>query len=110
MNIEFHTMYTQVSEKLVAEIRNEIRSLSKLSKRVSGADVYLREDTSIISSENKICEIRLIIYGSNLVVYSRTENFKDSIKEALKELKKLVKQQIKKQKEPAVEIFSIVSV
>ena len=60
----------------------------------------MKEDETIIPAENKICEIRLTVYGDDLLSHSRTENFKKSAKEVIKELKRMVKQQVKKQQEP----------
>ena len=90
--------YGKVSEKLVSDIRNEILELSHINKDISRAEVLLKEDETIIPAENKICEIRLTVYGDDLLAHTRTENFKKSAKEAIKELKKMVKKQVKKQK------------
>jgi len=100
MTIEFHTAYGKISEKLVTDIRNEILELSHINKDISRAEVLLKEDETIIPAENKICEIRLTVYGDDLLSHSRTENFKKSAKEVIKELKRMVKQQVKKQQEP----------
>lgn len=110
MTIEFHTAYGKVSEKLVSDIRNEILKLSHIYKDISRAEVLLKYDETIIPAENKICEIRLTVYGDNLLAHSRTENFEDSAKEAIKELKRMVKQQVKKQNEPPDEMTSSVKV
>jgi putative sigma-54 modulation protein len=110
MTIEFQTTFGKVSEKIINEIRNEIINLSHFSKNISRAEVLLKEDKTIIPAENKICEIRLTVYGDNLFAHARTENFKDSAKDALKDLKRMVKQQIKKNKEPLDEVISSVKV
>ncbi len=110
MTIEFHTAYGKVSEKLVSDMRNEILELSHIYKDISRAEVLLKEDETIIPAENKICEIRLTVYGDDLLVHTRTENFKKSAKEAIKELRKMVKQQVKKQKDPPDEMTSTVKV
>jgi len=110
MNIEFHTPYNKVSEKLITEIRNEILALSHLNKNISRAEVMMKSDAAIISAENKICDIRLTIYGDDLVAHTRTESFDNSAKEAIRELKRLVKQQVKKQNEPADQVISTVKI
>jgi putative sigma-54 modulation protein len=110
MNIEFHTPYKMVSKKLVNEIRKEILGLSHINKNISRAEVMLKNDETIILAENKICEIRLNIYGSNLFAHTHTENFESSAREAIKELTKKVKQQSKKLNEPADEVTSTVKV
>ena len=110
MTIEFHTAYGKVSEKLVTDIRNEILELSHINKDISRAEVLLKEDKTIIPGENKVCEIKLTVYGDDLFVHARTENFEKSAKEAIKELKKMVKQQVKKQKKTPDEMTSTVKV
>lgn len=96
MTIEFHTPYAKVSEKQVNDIRNEILELSHINKQISRTEVLLKEDETIIPAENKICEIRLTVYGDNLLAHARSENFEKSAKEAIKKLKKMVKQKVKK--------------
>ena len=96
MNIEFHTPYNKVSEKLVTEIRNELLGLSHLNKNISRAEVMMKAEQHIITAENKICEIRLTIYGDDIVAHTRSESFENSAKQALKELNRIVKQQAKK--------------
>ena len=110
MNIEFHTPYKMVSEKLVSEIRNKLLELSHINKNISRVEVMLKNDETIISAENKICKIILSIYGNNLFAHARSENFENSAREAIKELNKKVKQQSKKIKEPADEVTSTVKV
>ena len=100
MNIEFHTPVNKVSEHLINNIRNELLELSHLNKSISRAEVMMKVDENFISTENKICEIRLTIYGDDLVTHNRMDTFEKSAKEAIKELKRMVKQQAKKQKSP----------
>ena len=110
MTIEFHTTFGKVSEKIISEIRTEIIDLSHISKNISRAEVLLKEDKNIVPAENKICEIRLTVYGDNVFAHARTENFKNSAKEALKDLKRMIKQQNKKNKEPSDQVISSVKV
>lgn len=110
MTIEFHTAFGKVSEKLIKDIRNEILKLSHINKEISRAEVFLKYNSAIIAAENKICEIKLTVYGDDINARARTENFESAAKEAIKELSKMVKQQAKKQKEPPEEITSSVKV
>jgi ribosome-associated translation inhibitor RaiA len=110
MTIEFHTTFGKVSEKIINDIRNEIIDLSHFSKNINRAEVLLKEDKNIVPAENKICEIRLTVFGNNLFAHARTKNFKDASKEALKDLKRMVKQQVKKMKEPPDQVISSVKV
>ncbi len=110
MDIEFHTASGKVSETLVGKIRNEMLKLSHLNKEISRAEIVLKEDTTIIPPENKVCEIRLTVYGDDLLSHSRTESFNKSANEGIKELRKLVRLQVKKQQEPPEEITTTVDV
>jgi ribosome-associated translation inhibitor RaiA len=100
MTIEFHTPYGKVTEKLLNSIRKDVLELSHINKKISRAEIELKEDQGIIKGENKICEIRLSVYGDNLFVRRCTENFEKSSKAAIKELKRLIRLQVKKQNEP----------
>jgi ribosome-associated translation inhibitor RaiA len=110
MNIEFHTPFNKVSEKLVSEIRNELLELSHINKNISRAEVMLKADGHIIAPENKICEIRLTIYGNDMISHTRTENFEKSAKEAIRELKRIVRQQAKLHDAPPDIVISTVKV
>jgi len=110
MNIEFHTAYGKVPDKLIKDIRDKVLEFSHVNADISRAEIILREDETIIPSENKVCEIRLSIYGDDLMAHSRTESFKTSAKEVLNSLKKMVKQQVKNQKEIPDQTTSTVKV
>jgi putative sigma-54 modulation protein len=110
MRIEFHTPYDKISETLVNKLRKGILEFSHMNKDISRAEVLLKADERVISVKNKVCEIRLTVYGDDLFIHSRTESFEKSAKEAIKELKKMVMQQQKKQKDPPDEMISTVKV
>jgi len=99
MTIEFNTPYGKVPEKLISDIRNEIIQLSHFNKKISRAEVVLKEEEAFLAAANKICEIRFAIYGDDLLVHARTQNFRNSAKEVITELKRLIRKQVKKQKE-----------
>ena len=109
MDIEFQTA-SGISEGLVRKIRNEMIKLSHVNKEISRSEIVMKEDATINRPENKICEIRLTVYGADLLSHSRTESFSRSVTEAIKELRKLVSQQVKEQQEPPEEITSTVDV
>ena len=110
MDIEFHTAYGKVPESVVRKIRNEMLKLSHINKEISRSEIVLKEDATIVRPENKICEIRLTVFGDDLLSHSRTESFRRSANEAIRELRKLVSQQVKEQQEPPGEITSTVDV
>ena len=102
MTIEFNTVYGKVSEKLITVIIDEIMNLVHIDKKISRAKIFLKEDETIIPSENKVCEIKLGVYGDDLVVHARAEDFKSAVKEAITELKRLIEHQrlIEQRKQP----------
>jgi len=110
MNIEFHTAFGKVPDELIEDIRKKVLGFSHINADISRAEIILKEDEAIIPSENKVCEIRLSVYGDDLLVHSRTESFSKSAKETLKSLKKMVKQQVNKQKEIPDQTTSTVKV
>jgi len=110
MTIEFHTQHAAVSEKLLDHIRSEIMKLAHLNNDINRAEVILKEEKTIIPSENKMCEIRLTIYGDDLLAHTYSENFRKSVREVIKELKKLIKQQLAKKNEPPDIMTSTVDV
>jgi len=110
MTIEFNTPYGKVSEKLLNTIRNEVLELLHINKKISRAEVSLREEVKFMEGENKVCEIRLNIYGDDLFAHGRTDSFERSAKETIKELKHLVRQQVKKQKGVPDQMLSTVKV
>ena len=110
MTIEFHTQYAKVGEKLINYIRDEVMNLVHLNKDIVRAEVTVKEDKSIIPSENKVCEIRLTVFGDNIFVHKRENDFKTAAKGVIKELKRLVKQQVKSSNEPPDQITTTVDV
>ena len=108
MTIEFHTPNCKVSEKLINNTRNKMLKLSHINKEVSRAEIILKEDETFIPAENKVCEIRLTVYGNDLLARARTDDFETSAKEVVRKLNKMVKQQVKKQNEPPDELTSTV--
>lgn len=102
MIIEFNTVYGQVPEKLINDTRKQIISIIHIDKKIRRVEVTLKEDKTFISAENKLCSIKLLLDGYNLVIHIKRENFESAIREAIKELKKKVKQRAILQKNTAV--------
>jgi 3-hydroxy-3-methylglutaryl CoA synthase len=99
MTIEFQVSQVKGSSALVDFIKNELMALAHLNKRISRAEVYLHEDNTA-RKQNKVCEIRLDIFGESVFVRKETGQYKKSATEVLEELKRLVKEQVKHQNEP----------
>lgn len=99
MTIEFQTAYGKVSEKLISSVRHELLQLSHSNKAIHKAEVIMKLDEAFITSQNKICEITLKIYGENIHTRARTENFEKSAKAALKKMTQMVIQHEKRHHE-----------
>ncbi len=110
MTIEFNTQFARVDDSLINVIREEILKISHRFKDISRAEVVLKEDSRINPVENKICEIRLSVFGDDLLVHNRSDDFRKATKNVLKELKKLINQLTIKQGKPADIITSTVKV
>ncbi|MDE3212657.1 MAG: HPF/RaiA family ribosome-associated protein [Bacteroidota bacterium] len=91
MTIEFETPYGKVSEKLVGYLRKEIMKLAHKRDHVARAEVSLKEDKLFLPPENKICSIRLTIFGDNLVAHSRASSFYGAAREAVADLNRKLK-------------------
>ncbi|HVT86578.1 MAG TPA: HPF/RaiA family ribosome-associated protein [Chitinophagaceae bacterium] len=99
MTIEFHVGQIKAEEKLIDYIKEKLVALSHLHHHISRAEVYLHEYKEL-RKENKVCEIRLDIFGETVFVRRESGQYKKSATEVLKELKKLVKEQVKHQNDP----------
>lgn len=99
MTIEFHTPVGKVTEKLIGSVRSDLLGLVHINKKITRAEVMMKEEAGIHGKENKVCEIRLSIFGDNTYVRSRTDSFDKSAKMAIDDLKRLVEQQVVKGKE-----------
>lgn len=109
-DIEFHTPYGKVSEDLIDEVRKGILALSHMNRDISRAEVLMKQDETINAVENKICEIKLTVYGDDLLSHSRTNSFRKSARESVKELEKLVREQVKRKQQPPDEMTSTVKI
>ncbi len=96
MTIEIETPRNKATEKLIKYITTEIVRFSTAIKKISRAEILLKEDDKMISGKNKICDIRLSILGGSLSAHNRNGNFEAAAEEAIKELYKLGKEHIKK--------------
>lgn len=83
MTIELHTPHEGVQDQIVQHLKQSMIKLSQRHKTISRIEVILREDSVTDLAENKICEIRLTIYGDSLFTHSRTNDYLASAQEAL---------------------------
>jgi hypothetical protein len=92
MTIEFNTAYGNTPQWLLNYISGGIIALRNLNKHISRAEILLRQDNRYLRSENMVCQIRLTIFGGNLVVHTRSNSFEQSAKNSIRELEKITRQ------------------
>jgi hypothetical protein len=85
MNIEFYTPSREVSEPLVATVRNAIMHQHKLHNEVSKAEVSFAQRRKIVTTE-KICEIRFVISGRVNIVTGTADRYDKAAPKALQKL------------------------
>lgn len=107
--IEIHAPHSDVDESLLIPVKEKVLSFSHIMKDIVKAHVFLREDVPG-TDENKICEIKLMLYGDVLFVYRRAARFEDAAWQALYDLEKQVSEQVKLQHELPDDITSSVRV
>ena len=90
MTIEIHSPNLQVSEKTIKAIEKKVLTLSHLGEKVSRAEVYMTEDPAL-PLENKVCKIKLTIYGDDLFVHKNADSFEKAAFSAIKVLKRSLK-------------------
>lgn len=100
MIIGFHNPCAVITEGLIEYLREEIIKLSHQSGEISRAEVALKEEPGVNGQTDKVCEIRLAIYGDDLMTHGRAHNFWKAAENALKALKELVDQQVARRNEP----------
>ena len=93
-NIEFHTPAGKVPEALIEKMRDELIKLFHLYFPISRAEVMMKEEETMLPEMNKVCEMRLVAFGEDLVVHSRSASFEAAVKQTMKELKRMVKQKV----------------
>lgn len=110
MIIEIHAPHSEVNESLLKPVKEKVLSFSHLIKDVVKAEIILRDDASASPQENKVCEIRLTLYGDSLFVHRRSASFNESACAAVDELEKAVHEQVKLQQGLPDQITSTVKV
>src|SRR5689334_5803013 len=97
MIIEIHAPHSDVNESILKPVKEKVLSFSHLIKDIVKAEIILRDDVSAPPHENKICEMRLTLYGDSLFVHRRSGSFNESACLAVDELEKAVQLQAKMQ-------------
>ena len=109
MCIEINAPHSDVHESILKLVKEKVLSFSHFLKDIVKAQIFLREDRPVVK-ENKVCEIKLTLYGDVLFVHRRAVHFKDAAAQALTELERVVKEQVSHQHELPDNINSSVRV
>lgn len=86
MTIEIHTPHEGLNEEFVQYIKQAMIRLSHKYKSISRIEFILREDQLISSAENKVCEIKVTIFGENLFTHARTNNYGSAVAESIQHI------------------------
>ena len=109
MTIEIHAPYLQVKKKTIASIEKKVMELSHLGEKISRAEIFLTEDVSL-GKEDKICKIRLSIFGDDLFVSKKADSFGKAATVAIRVLKKGLKKKQEVSNELPEEVTSTVDI
>lgn len=107
MNIEIHSI-PSVPEEVVSLVKVGIMEFKRLNKNISRTEVSFREAHT--PADNKICEIRLNIFGDSLYTMRKAQTFKRVAGLALRHLGSVLKKQLSKGKSLSEEVVSSVKV
>lgn len=77
-------------QNLINFVHEKMKKLSCLYREIISSEVCLRLDSSS-TKENKICSIRLLIPGNDLLVSTQYKKFEESIARAVDALNKQIK-------------------
>jgi ribosome-associated translation inhibitor RaiA len=110
MIIEIHAPHSEVNESILNPVKEKVLSFSHMIRDIVKAEIILRDDVAAASTESKICEIRLTMYGDSLFVHRRSGSFEESAWLAVTELEKTVLEQTKLQQDLPDQITSTVKV
>ena len=93
MEITIQSLHFDASEALKDFVTEKVSKLSTLYNKIESADVTLKLENAA-QADNKICEIRLAVPGSDLFAKRQHQSFE----EATNEVVDVLQQQIHKMK------------
>lgn len=107
--IDVHAPNSEVHESMLKQLKERVLSFTHNMKDIVKAHVFLREDNPS-SPENRVCEIKLTLFGDVLFVHRRAASFELAAQQAVSDLEKQVAEQIKQQHDLPDDINSSVRV
>ena len=83
MIIEIHTPHDGLKEPILRHAKQAMIRLSHLYKSIARIECVWREDQVSSPPDNKVCEIRVTIYGENQFTHSRSIDYALASNEAI---------------------------
>lgn len=87
MTIDIHTPHDGLDEKVIQHAKQAMIRLAQQYKTIIKLECVMRQDQLNHMAEDKVCEIKLSIFGENLFTHSRTGKYKHSVTEAVEHMK-----------------------
>jgi putative sigma-54 modulation protein len=86
------------SEELIAFVKEKTAKLSLYFENIISSEVCLSLDKST-TNENKVCDIRLVIAGNDLIAKAQCKSFEEAVAEAADALVKQIEKHKAKNQE-----------
>lgn len=109
MTIEIYSPNLKVSQKIIDKIEKKLLELSHLGEKISRAEVFLSEN-KVLPKQNKICKIRLDIFGDTFFVQRKSDSFENAAATAIRVLKRSLKKKQAQRNLPPEEITSTIKI
>jgi len=89
MKLKFQTQGFTASEELTKLLYQKVAKLSQIFDKILVAEVKMSSVNSEVS-ESKLCNIRLIIPGNQLLANAQCNSFEEAISDAVEALKRQI--------------------
>ncbi len=89
MKLRFQTQGFTASEDLTQLLYQKVAKLAKFFDKIIVAEVRMSSDNSDVN-ENKVCNIRLVIPGNDLLANAQCKTFEEAVADAVEALKKQI--------------------
>ena len=86
MKISIQTPDFKADKRLTGHIQTSVSKLSVFSDRILDAQVVLKLDKSD-TNDNKICELRLVIPGTDLFTRKQSSTFEEALSKCVEAMK-----------------------
>ncbi len=93
MNIKIKTLGFTAKQELTEFVNEKMEKLSQFYDKIISSEVCLCAEKSD-TKENKLCDIRMIIPGNDLLASAQSKTFEEAVAQAVK----ILERQIKKKK------------